>query len=75
MILLKNMTYHKYRSGWLVLYAMVLRRLPPVREALGLKPPDKPTREELKDEIDALKEGHKSMMIHNRPYIVRPRNK
>lgn len=45
------------RAGWVLLYYAALRHLPPVQEALGLKKRDKPTREELCGEIDAIKVG------------------
>ncbi|KAI7838755.1 hypothetical protein COHA_007548 [Chlorella ohadii] len=40
---------------WLLLFHFALKKLPPVQEALGLKKRDKPTLEEMRHEIEALK--------------------
>ena len=54
--------YPPLPAGWLLLYHFALRHLPVVQEALGLKKRDKPTREELREDIDAMKVrvGHSS---------------
>ena len=40
---------------WLLIFHLALKKLPPVQEALGLKKRDKPTLEEMRQEIEALK--------------------
>lgn len=42
--------------AWYILFQFALKKLPPVQEALGLKKRDKPTRDEMRAEINVMKQ-------------------
>jgi type II secretory pathway component PulM len=49
--------------SWFLMWRTALRNIPQLQEALGLRKPTKPSRAELKDEIDALKVGLEASIL------------